>query len=697
VRSLSSTLLTAQKSEGDFIIKIVLTKTAQTTRTYTNNDETTPLLSVSYPEQIHSHTAQVIIENTDNALSSLDLRGYQAVISTGYNTTAGDEYSAKPPMKVIDQRFDTYDGQGVVILSLASKVNQMGSDRAAYSYTPAQGDTTVISSFLSSIGTGLLSTIGTTDLAGAIKTTVAIGGTSVVLKSLGTGSINKGTKFLIAGDTVEYTVTSTATIASNEATVAITPPLVVQADADDVVTLIEIFSHCENIGIGGSIDTDKDPVISSFKPADFLTINYGENRWALIKELLDYTFTAIRLEADADFHYVHFMNSRAALWTANTVIRKGETRKPTTANGHIYVCTTAGITHGSTEPTWPTTEGNTVTDNTAVWTLDYDYQYSLTDGDHRFDRKGYNLSIVSPNRITVESDPNHTVIYSGTATDLISNGLLDMREKVTLRLTGVDEASNIAKGKLNHRQIETDVGYFIAPFNVGLELYDLVRLYDEDDGTTLIGNVMSIHNRYDGRKKGQQALSYQIIRLGLYNTNLGTRPSSLSSSDKSEESPPTWTDLLSLYNWADERDNALIDLIEGIDVVSSDEKVIGVLVEAGDTSLATGDAKNGNYFRIPALYNGWNIVAVTAQVYVVGTTGTTDIQLRNVTDSVDVLSTKVTIDSGEKDSKDAAAPAVIDTTKDDVATGDQFTWDVDAVQSGTAPKGLYCEVTLRAP
>lgn len=123
------------------------------------------------------------------------------------------------------------------------------------------------------------------------------------------------------------------------------------------------------------------------------------------------------------------------------------------------------------------------------------------------------------------------------------------------------------------------------------------------------------------------------------------------------------------------------------------KRVIGVLVEAGNAQLAIGDALNGNFFRIPAIFNGWIIVAVAAQVWTAGTTGLTTVQLRNVTDGVDVLSTKLTIDSGEKDSLTAATAAVIDTAYDDVATGDQFTWDVDGVQT-TAPYGLYCEITL---
>ena len=83
----------------------------------------------------------------------------------------------------------------------------------------------------------LQSAIGTTDTAGAVKTAAAAAATSLVLKSLGTGTINKYTKLTIAGDTTEYTVKAAAAITTNEATVTIHPALSAAASADAVVTL----------------------------------------------------------------------------------------------------------------------------------------------------------------------------------------------------------------------------------------------------------------------------------------------------------------------------------------------------------------------------------------------------------------------------------------------------------------------------
>lgn len=107
------------------------------------------------------------------------------------------------------------------------------------------------------------------------------------------------------------------------------------------------------------------------------------------------------------------------------------------------------------------------------------------------------------------------------------------------------------------------------------------------------------------------------------------------------------------------------------------------------TDLTTGDGKA--YFTIPTHLNAMVVKAVHARVITAGTTGTTDIQIHNVTDGVDVLSTKLTIDSAETGSDTAAVAAVINTSNDDIATNDLFRIDIDAV-STTAPKGLIVRI-----
>ena len=54
-------------------------------------------------------------------------------------------------------------------------------------------------------------------------------------------------------------------------------------------------------------------------------------------------------------------------WAAATAYILGDVVHPTTPNGYRYVVVTAGTSHATTEPTWPTVIGSQVADNTVVW------------------------------------------------------------------------------------------------------------------------------------------------------------------------------------------------------------------------------------------------------------------------------------------------------------------------------------------
>jgi hypothetical protein len=119
-----------------------------------------------------------------------------------------------------------------------------------------------------------------------------------------------------------------------------------------------------------------------------------------------------------------------------------------------------------------------------------------------------------------------------------------------------------------------------------------------------------------------------------------------------------------------------------------DEIQIAVFDWAEDNVVVDGAA----YFRVSHSIAGMDLCNVHAEVITAGTTGTETIEIYNVTQAVDMLTTGITIDTGETGSDEATTPPDIDENNDDVALNDIIRVDVDTIHSGTAAKGLL--VTL---
>ncbi|PKN71202.1 MAG: hypothetical protein CVU54_01915 [Deltaproteobacteria bacterium HGW-Deltaproteobacteria-12] len=114
-----------------------------------------------------------------------------------------------------------------------------------------------------------------------------------------------------------------------------------------------------------------------------------------------------------------------------------------------------------------------------------------------------------------------------------------------------------------------------------------------------------------------------------------------------------------------------------------------------DTDTATGDGKKG--YAIPASMNGMNLADFTCSVYNLNSAsgGTTTVVLRRSRAGTDqnMTSTGVTISYNEY----TASDETINTSYDDVATGDLIFVDVDAVTTGAVQKGLSCTATFTLP
>ena len=144
MRTLSGTLEAAQKLDHYIpLTKLNLTYGGSPSYEYTD-ESANPILDITHEEQAGSQTVEVIIQNHDNTLTPLSLKGYKGVISRGIRTGSGDEYSAHAPLWVIAKT--CYSSQGVLIcrLSLAGLPNILHEEKATDPFIAARDDTKTV-------------------------------------------------------------------------------------------------------------------------------------------------------------------------------------------------------------------------------------------------------------------------------------------------------------------------------------------------------------------------------------------------------------------------------------------------------------------------------------------------------------------------------------------------------------------------
>ena len=149
---------------------------------------------------------------------------------------------------------------------------------------------------------------------------------------------------------------------------------------------------------------------------------------------------------------------------------------------------------------------------------------------------------------------------------------------------------------------------------------------------------------------------------------------------------------------ADKLDLASAGLVKttSAGVISSvkEKEYIGWSVVNSDTATAVADGKLGA--AIPAGMNGMLLVDFTCSVADLNSaaSGATTVVLRRVRGgtAADMTSTGITIGYNEY----TASDETVDTSNDDLATGDNLYVDINSVTTA-AQKGLHCTATFEAP
>jgi len=139
---------------------------------------------------------------------------------------------------------------------------------------------------------------------------------------------------------------------------------------------------------------------------------------------------------------------------------------------------------------------------------DYEYEYSAETG-HLFFAQTYQETVVIPNYIIVKSRDEDPETYSGFAKDQDSIDALanaptgdtgERRWYVQTTLDSNAQATQIAEAVLSNFKLGAKLGAADVPMNCGAELFDYVKVTDEEDGTERVGNIGSIRRKFNPDK-----------------------------------------------------------------------------------------------------------------------------------------------------------------------------------------------------
>jgi hypothetical protein len=103
----------------------------------------------------------------------------------------------------------------------------------------------------------------------------------------------------------------------------------------------------------------------------------------VVESQYEYDISSLSIYQNRPHQVLLAQNTIRNIWAIGTTYTAGDYVRPTTLakfTGHVYKCTVGGASHASTEPTWPTTVGATVTEagKPTTWECMYEVDYSNT-------------------------------------------------------------------------------------------------------------------------------------------------------------------------------------------------------------------------------------------------------------------------------------------------------------------------------
>jgi hypothetical protein len=574
MRTLSATLKAAQESNNRSPYpKLVLTS-GGTTYTYYGG-KGGRIIKFDHPEQQNSHITTVTLLNADHALDALDLKGYTAVLSEGFNTSAGPEYSAHAPQKVRDMSFSSNPGRLFCHLYLIGIPDLLKEDSALLDYSHSQYSVKTVKGLYTEIMSGsavseelpvqqltsdnYLNLDDTNDGAGEkLVISATVTKISFKLKKSGspTGDITFKIDSVASGATLAEKVladASTLTTSGVWYEATLTTPVAI----DEEVYLYCIFS-------GGDV---ANYVLVAFQTSQLSS----EHHMVVIPDAGDlydlnnytcaykykYTYAGISVFSHCTAYDVVYDSEDSLIDTYcpadSFSIKEGEDRL-SVGDRLLYHtgCERRFEDDGKIHVFVPTISGTT-----------YDSEYSLASG-HKFFSKQKNDGLIIPNKIIVRSPLDALPAYEGDATSATSFALLPVSRLVRTVLESDAQGDAMAAAIISRLEVAQQQGSAVTPVNCGAELFDYVKITDARASDTKTGNFGTLTFTYRSGYGGTQPIynmSFSFGRIPIKSVPgaRASRMANLLSNLRSEDNSIPWEEL---YAFLQE----LADNVHDIDV-----------------------------------------------------------------------------------------------------------------------------------
>lgn len=497
MRTLDSDLTTAQRAASiTALTKMRLAGTPVGGSPFDQTYDQDRTRTIRHTESPYSQQAEIVLNNSDKVFGTADYKGFRVILSYGMNT-------------------------GSVLTIIGYETNSGGSKTQvnSNSHGKSNGDLIFIAGTTSYNGPWVIEQVAANSFVIA-TTFVADDGASTgverqyssaapmwitepgMLYESSPGILNLrvncvGIPDLMSKDrpSVAYEQDSTDTNTVKDLLTAI------------VGATLAPYTHCREYTV--SFDSEDDLLDTFIPGADFFIAGPGDvlkdTRLSNIQDLLSFTKVVMRVEnedqqadgtSDAN-GVVHFFVPKVdgLVWEAATAYTVNDYVRPTAGptGNDLFKCTTAG-TSGGSEPTWPTGEGNTVNDNTVVWTaVAHDYTYDFNEaGEHDIYAKAIQKRLLIPNFVTVSSLPDSGDGFTGSAEDTEHSDLAGMEFREFFFWDGVTsnaECVSIAEAKLQNSKLRNQEGSSAVPLNVGSQVHDFVKLVDDRQSENSLGNI----------------------------------------------------------------------------------------------------------------------------------------------------------------------------------------------------------------